>query len=532
MNKSLLLSLTAAVAAVFSAGAENQTLTLTFNRPDNTVDVAGVVTTATGIDGVTASLTAVSPSLRAQGTKGAEYATPAATLLPDRNSSQTTNETRNVWTFSLAGIPEGKTISAISITVDGLTMTGESQSTKTAQNRQVNVDALCSASGAELQKFAGISNTDLMTNGHFINAEGEEIASDGYASNEAGWAAGARRLCNTHSLTVSVSPETVANMVLQLEMWKGNNNAGCMYGLSQIVLTLSEPETEVDEVEVARYKQSRIDRLSDIHVLGDVNSIIGNVDVSAAKTTAEAKALVNEAVNAMWDALGGGVYTFQNMPCTDAHSNLYLSGRLDSDNRVTTVERARTSNEAWRLEIADHDVHNAFYVKNVATDSYLSITPVRVSGNTNNFLGVTSAENADSKAIFTLVPYTYKPNHSGAIALKCTNAANATNCYLQCPAGQYPKSEADQSLAADVTETTVNWWFNGVDPSSGFSELHPSAFKGRWLMAKAPDEIATSISEIAVETKSAEGIYDLSGRRLSVPAKGICIINGRKTLVK
>lgn len=43
---------------------------------------------------------------------------------------------------------------------------------------------------------------------------------------------------------------------------------------------------------------------------------------------------------------------------------------------------------------------------------------------------------------------------------------------------------------------------------------------------------AAGISEIAAEKASANGIYDLQGRKLTAPIKGINIINGKKVLVK
>lgn len=43
---------------------------------------------------------------------------------------------------------------------------------------------------------------------------------------------------------------------------------------------------------------------------------------------------------------------------------------------------------------------------------------------------------------------------------------------------------------------------------------------------------ATEIAEISASAPAAQGIYDLSGRRLSAPVRGINIINGRKVLVK
>ncbi len=522
MNKPLLLSLTAAVAAVFSAGAENQTLTLTFNRPDNTVDVAGVVTTATGIDGVTASLTAVSPSLRAQGTS---KSFPLVSLLHTRNSNsnELTAANPNIWTFSLSSLPENWVISAVAVTFDGLTEEGTSQPNRTTSNRNVDVDVLCGADVANLQSFAGISNTDLVTNGTFIDDDGNEMAQTGnYASNGASWEAGARRLSKTTSLPESTLPKTASSMALQIKLWKGaSNGAGCVYGISKIELTLSDPAAHVEN-----YKHTWIDKLSNIAVLGDevVTSTINGVEIADDASIEESKSKIDDAVNSLWDRLGGKVYTFKNMPTTDAYADYYLSTASNSENRVVVAQNANTNAEAWFVERVGDDSHNAFYLKNVATGTYISREPI-VSGDTKS---VCHTADADKKAAFTFVAYTNTTTHVDCIAIKCINPVEATQgySYLQCPAGLYSdRTEVN-------TAATTNWWFNRVEPDSNYDETHPSAFKGRWLMAKAPDEIATSISEIAVETKSAEGIYDLSGRRLSVPTKGICIINGRKTLVK
>ena len=45
--------------------------------------------------------------------------------------------------------------------------------------------------------------------------------------------------------------------------------------------------------------------------------------------------------------------------------------------------------------------------------------------------------------------------------------------------------------------------------------------------------VATAVIDaIASEQNRAEGIYSLSGQRLSQPVKGLNIVNGRKVLVK
>lgn len=46
------------------------------------------------------------------------------------------------------------------------------------------------------------------------------------------------------------------------------------------------------------------------------------------------------------------------------------------------------------------------------------------------------------------------------------------------------------------------------------------------------DDPATSINEVGITVPAKEGVYDLQGRRVAKAAKGIYIINGKKTLVK
>lgn len=42
----------------------------------------------------------------------------------------------------------------------------------------------------------------------------------------------------------------------------------------------------------------------------------------------------------------------------------------------------------------------------------------------------------------------------------------------------------------------------------------------------------TGIDNVKVETSKDNIVYDLQGRRVSQPAKGIYIVNGKKVLVK
>ena len=46
------------------------------------------------------------------------------------------------------------------------------------------------------------------------------------------------------------------------------------------------------------------------------------------------------------------------------------------------------------------------------------------------------------------------------------------------------------------------------------------------------DNGTTVIEEVKAESGKVKGIYDLQGREIKTPAKGIYIINGKKTFVK
>ena len=60
-------------------------------------------------------------------------------------------------------------------------------------------------------------------------------------------------------------------------------------------------------------------------------------------------------------------------------------------------------------------------------------------------------------------------------------------------------------------------------------------FMSSWTSAMAVevyDVEETGINEVIVENGNADGIYDLMGRKVEVPAKGVYIVNGKKVLIK
>ena len=52
-----------------------------------------------------------------------------------------------------------------------------------------------------------------------------------------------------------------------------------------------------------------------------------------------------------------------------------------------------------------------------------------------------------------------------------------------------------------------------------------------WVRSDKPDQKFGNQAQMQMQTY-AEGIYSLSGQRLSQPVKGLNIVNGRKVLVK
>jgi hypothetical protein len=58
--------------------------------------------------------------------------------------------------------------------------------------------------------------------------------------------------------------------------------------------------------------------------------------------------------------------------------------------------------------------------------------------------------------------------------------------------------------------------------------------KSEWYI-KESGTVKTSIDEISVESealRNVSGTFDLTGRRVSNPEKGLYIVNGKKVLVK
>lgn len=90
----------------------------------------------------------------------------------------------------------------------------------------------------------------------------------------------------------------------------------------------------------------------------------------------------------------------------------------------------------------------------------------------------------------------------------------------------------DESTRYLVTKNDAeNPSFNRTTNLSADAD-YPGTFRLITVGSGADDATTTAISEVEAAGERSEAIYDLQGRRLAAPAKGVNIINGRKVLVK
>ncbi len=104
----------------------------------------------------------------------------------------------------------------------------------------------------------------------------------------------------------------------------------------------------------------------------------------------------------------------------------------------------------------------------------------------------------------------------------------------------YPNAKCEADVTYEMLFGLIAYQINGVFPApnsagSTFYTGNLPHFMASWTSAMAIEEYVpgedTGIEQIAGETV-VEGVYDLSGRRVENPVKGIYIVNGKKVLVK
>ncbi len=148
--------------------------------------------------------------------------------------------------------------------------------------------------------------------------------------------------------------------------------------------------------------------------------------------------------------------------------------------------------ESGQMAMAETPTDASVFRFDAVDGSDNTFTPVNVTYN----VGITGTHSLGGNETYTFIAseggvagaFTIKSNYSGS---------------------QYVYNHYDQGI---------------VNRNSGYHT------RCNWILEEVADP--TSIEEIEVANPAVQGIYDLQGRKLSAPVKGINIINGKKVLVK
>ncbi len=188
-----------ALMAGFGAAAQEQ-VTLSFNRGGT--DAASVTVNTDGAAGVSATLTAATPAF-----KPTAGSVTSAILCPNVNGNANANISM---TFSVAGLPEGVTITNVGLDIHALNGANNYQEHSDGQPRQWNVGLTLGG-----ENFGSLSDVDIAAG---VNPEG------------------------TRHKVWDVTPATPykvsgSSVELNLNVTSGTTNSGCFFGLSDVVIT-------------------------------------------------------------------------------------------------------------------------------------------------------------------------------------------------------------------------------------------------------------------------------------------------------
>ncbi len=210
-NKLKMYLVVSAMAFSTYSMSATDSVTLTFNRTGSSA--ANVQINATGINGVTATLDAVSPAMKTSGS-----AISSDILCPDVNGNSNPTIT---FLMTVKGLPASFTFNTIGLDIHAFNASGAYQSHEDNKIRQWNVDVATGASESALTPFATLSDIDIADG---VNPSGTR-----------------------HQLWYATSSSAVngsGSMTLKLTVTKGTTNEGCFFGLSSVTLSTGEVEPE------------------------------------------------------------------------------------------------------------------------------------------------------------------------------------------------------------------------------------------------------------------------------------------------
>ena len=187
-----------------------------------------------------------------------------------------------------------------------------------------------------------------------------------------------------------------------------------------------------------------------------------------------------------------------------------------------------------RTSLADAlDTNRYYYIRNGYFTSYYA-----AFNSSNNKV---EPKNKGTSASYL---WSFAKNNDGTVVIY--NKANGKSAYIN-------SSADDQTLMVGrdyswtLVETTTDQGNKGIGivSSNGSSAwyINPSAWNyvltkpytwggSVWTLEESDIEIETGIEQITGEVSQVCGIYDLQGRRVTTPSKGIYIVNGQKRVIK
>ena len=128
------------------------------------------------------------------------------------------------------------------------------------------------------------------------------------------------------------------------------------------------------------------------------------------------------------------------------------------------------------------------------------------------------------------------------ISIDCSSVREKftfTGTYSRLSSEQLPQGEGYyalsggvwQPVAADASLGAFRFYLK-VDSRSGVNAAKGNAIRMRVIDENGNDEGTTGIDNSELKTQNSELIFDLQGRRVENPTKGVYIVNGKKTIIK
>ncbi|MBE6304823.1 MAG: hypothetical protein E7082_02715 [Bacteroidales bacterium] len=246
---------------------------------------------------------------------------------------------------------------------------------------------------------------------------------------------------------------------------------------------------------------------------------------------AEAQASLASIANYTADHFGEDLGYFYG---TDYDAIVALAAALQGTLEGTDVAAITAATAALAEEVAKVQVHlpeaDKYYrFKGYASNKY--ITPTAATGK------MTLSEQANEYSVFLFQAVEGSNNTFKLLNVQYNAGITGTHSLSADGAETYTfvASEGKKAGVFTVKSNTTSggtYLHDNTTTADRYGAYDNSNHATNWYLEEVDRNGNTGIEEINVESDKVQGIYDLQGRRLSAPVKGINIINGKKVLVK